>query len=582
MLDIYKKLENCLNKKDFRKLKSESQKFSEKYPADINILNYYAIANFFLSNFDLSKEVFEKILNLDPGYFDAHLYLARIYSKLDILDLSINYYDKALAINKFFFIYNELGLVYFRKKSYEQALLNFIKSIKLNKNFYEGYFNIGLVYHSANNISLAIKSFEEAIKYNPKYAEAFNNLGLLYVELNQLDNAIYNYNQAIKYNPNLYLAYTNLSQVYLSKGDFEKVDLFLSKSLEINNNDTEAHRLKSVITKYNDSNHPHLLQMLSLAKDNLAGEDSLMRLNFALAKAYEDINEYKLSGDFLIKANELRRKNFNYNISDDINQFDMLKSYFNYEFFLKNKKSGYRTAKPIFVVGMPRSGTTLVEQIISSHPDVYGAGELEFLANLINKYFNKINPLDFFEAVKESDMEVFKKIGLDYFNLITDLSKDKKFIIDKMPVNFRLIGFIKVCLPDARIIHCKRFSKDNCLSIFKNFFGKNVMPWAYNQDELAIYYNNYIKLMKHWNLVLPNYIYEISYEKLINNQEFETRNLLKFCNLEWNDACLDFYKNKRNVSTASVNQVRQRIYKSSLESWKNYEEKLSNMFNKLN
>jgi len=582
LIEIYKKLEDHLNKKDFSALKTESQKFIEQYPTDLNILNYYALANFFLSNFDLSKEIFEKIVSLDHNFINAHIYLARIYSRLDKLDLAINCYDKALLIKNFFFLHNELGLIYLRKKNYKDSLLNFIETIKLNKNFYEAYFNIGLVYHSTNNINLAIKSFEEAIKYNPKYAEAFNNLGLLYVELNQLDNAIYNYNQAIKYNPNMHIAYTNLSQVYLSKGDFKKVDFFLSKSLDIKNNDTEAHRLKSVIIKYNSDSHPHLLQMLSLLKDDSLEEDALMRLSFALAKAYEDIKEYKLSGDFLLKANELRRKNFNYNISDDIKQFDMFKSYFNDEFILKNKKSGYSSTKPIFIVGMPRSGTTLVEQILSSHPDVYGAGELDFLANLINKYFNKINPLEFFEAVKESNSEIFKKIGSDYVDLITGLSKDKKFIIDKMPVNFRLIGFIKICLPDAKIIHCKRFSKDNCLSIFKNFFGKNVMPWAYNQDELAIYYNNYIKLMDHWDSVFPNYIYEISYDKLINDQELETRNLLKFCNLEWNDACLDFYKNKRNVSTASVNQVRQRIYKSSLESWKNYEEKLSTMFNKLN
>ena len=231
---------------------------------------------------------------------------------------------------------------------------------------------------------------------------------------------------------------------------------------------------------------------------------------------------------------------------------------------------------------MPRSGTSLVEQIISTHPDVFGGGELSYLANSINKHFNYADPLVFFESVRNEKGSNFYKIGQDYIELVNKFSENKKYTTDKMPVNFRLIGFIKIILRDAEVIHCQRIAEDTCLSIFKNYFGKDVMPWAYNQQELAIYYKNYQKLMDYWNKTLPNFIYNVSYEELINNQEEESKKLIKYCGLDWHEDCLNFHKNKRSVSTASANQVRQNIYTSSINTWKNYEGYLIELFNGLN
>jgi hypothetical protein len=256
----------------------------------------------------------------------------------------------------------------------------------------------------------------------------------------------------------------------------------------------------------------------------------------------------------------------------------LLKKNFSKPFFQKHILSGFKSKQPIFIVGMPRSGTSLVEQIIASHPEVYGAGELAYLANVVNKYFKQIVPEDFFKAVNLSDSSIFANIGKDYVNSINLISNNRNYVTDKMPVNFRLIGFIKIALPNAKVIHCMRSSKDICLSIYKNFFGQEVMPWAYDQKELAIYYNNYVHLMDHWNKTLPNYIYNIQYEDLISNQEYETKKLIEFCQLSWDDSCLKFYNNKRSVSTASVNQVRKNIYKSSINSWKNYENELADLF----
>ena len=318
--------------------------------------------------------------------------------------------------------------------------------------------------------------------------------------------------------------------------------------------------------------------MAKIFQSNLDENNSKMQLSFALAKAYEEKNDFKSAAKVLILGNKIRRKSFDFDISFEVKQFELLKKNFSKSFFHKHILSGFKSKQPIFIVGMPRSGTSLVEQIIASHPEVYGAGELAYLANVVNKYFKQIVPEDFFKAVNFSDSSIFANIGKDYVNSINLISNNSNYVTDKMPVNFRLIGFIKIALPNAKVIHCMRSSKDICLSIYKNFFGQEVMPWAYDQKELAIYYNNYVHLMDHWNEILPNYIYNIQYEDLISNQEDETRKLIEFCQLSWDDSCLKFYNNKRTVSTASVNQVRKNIYKSSINSWKNYENELADLF----
>jgi Tfp pilus assembly protein PilF len=482
-----------------------------------------------------------------------------------------------LSLDKSYFAYFELGVLYFNNNKFTEALLNLIEVVKIKSDFAEAYFYLGLIYHKARNYDLAYESFNQTIKFNPKHASAYNNLGLVCVELFKLDDAIFFYKKAIEFQPTQHFFYINLSQVYLAKGDFLNVRSYIEKALAIDPTDGEAHRILSVITNYKNENN-HFEQMAKIFKSNLDENNSKMQLSFALAKAYEEKNDFKSAAKVLILANKIRRKSFDFDISFEVKQFELLKKNFSKPFFQKHILSGFKSKQPIFIVGMPRSGTSLVEQIIASHPEVYGAGELAYLANVVNKYFKQIVPEDFFKAINLSDSSIFANIGKDYVNSINLISNNRNYVTDKMPVNFRLIGFIKIALPNAKVIHCMRSSKDVCLSIYKNFFGQEVMPWAYDQKELAIYYNNYVHLMDHWNEILPNYIYNIQYEDLISNQEYETKKLIEFCQLSWDDSCLKFYNNKRSVSTASVNQVRKNIYKSSINSWKNYENELADLF----
>ena len=580
MEKIYKRLEEIFITSDYPLLLKTCKTLIENYPEDTRVLTYYSRALLTLSDLDEAQIICSRILSLDSNSAEAHLNLARIFSKKQQIEDSIYHYNNCLKLNPAAFVYFELGLLFFNKSDYKNSGFNIAKAIQLEPTLADGYFYLGLIYQKAEKVYLAIESFKEAIYYKPDYSSAYNNLGALFLDLNKLDEAIYYFNQSIKFNDKFYLAYSNLAQAYLIKGDFDKTKTTLTQCLAIKPDDGESHRILSTIRKY-EKNDEHFIKMCDFYKNTNLGENSRMHLCFALAKASEDFKDFDNSAKFLIEGNLLRRKNFNYNINDDISQFELIKRNFNKDFLIKNANSGFDFARPIFIVGMPRSGTTLVEQIISSHSEVYGAGELSFLANVINDAIPDLDPKIFFKNLQICKPSLFNKIGKNYFDLVSKLNDEKQFTIDKMPVNFRLIGFIKLSLPNAKIIHCIRSAEDTCLSIYKNYFGKNVMPWAYDQLELSQYYNQYKQLMEHWRQLMPDFIYDISYENLVSDQINETKKLIKFCNLTWDENCINFHENKRAVGTASVNQVRQKIYKGSVELWRNYEKTLAQLFNNL-
>ena len=231
-------------------------------------------------------------------------------------------------------------------------------------------------------------------------------------------------------------------------------------------------------------------------------------------------------------------------------------------------------------MGLPRSGTSLAEQIISSHSLVYGAGELNYLENLIKEKFFLNNKLNLNLPLENKFNSLVQDVGNRYVDLIQNFKTSKNIITDKAPQNFKWIGFINLIFPNAKIIHCQRNPKDNFLSLYKNFFPEG-LEWTYNEDNLISYYKNYKTMIKFWKKIFPNYIYDLVYEEIINNPEKEIKRLLNFCDLNWDDNCLNFYKTKRSIKTLSVAEARKPIYKSSLSGSLNYEPFLKDYFIKL-
>ena len=284
---------------------------------------------------------------------------------------------------------------------------------------------------------------------------------------------------------------------------------------------------------------------------------------------------------YTTKQTLLYKKIANFSIKNEIDKFERIKDTFHKKIYNKFNDCGYAEESPIFILGMPRSGSTLIEQILSSHPKVYGGDECEFIHQILNKNFGKTNLRLFFEDVINFDKNELKQMGEEYISKMKKNSGLCKRQTDKMPENFFWIGFIKLILPKSKIIHSCRNAKDVCFSIFKNHFPGGKISYSYDLDEIVTYYNLYSDLMNYWDNLFPDFIYNIKYENLISDTENETRKLLTFCDLQWDDKCLDFQTNKRAIKTASDVQARNKIYSSSINSWMNYHKYFKVYFDKL-
>lgn len=478
------------------------------------------------------------------------------------------------------FLYNLMGLIYSDLGKVDLAIKTFKDGIRINPKFPEIYNNLGRVifrHKGEDEFVNAENYYKKSIELNSKLPEPMNNLGNLYAHFNKHDKAINYYKKAISLNSKFIYAYYNLSISYIATGDFDEATKNLKKTIELNNNFYPAHRSLSRIIKY-DKNSSHLKELLNLDATTKENEiEKKIFISFSLGKAFSDIKEYNKSFSHYKIANDTCRKTFNFSIDNEKDIFNKILNSFDKKIFDKNKNSGNKKIKPIFILGMPRSGTTLAEQIISSHPEVYGGDELNFLNEIINKNFSNLNS----EFLKNKKIDFFEELGIDYENKVKKLSKKFNRFTDKYPLNFKWIGFIKLALPNSKIIHCTRKAEDTCFSIFSNYFSNEQMKFAFNLEEIVEYYNLYLNIMNFWNELLPGFIYNLNYENLINNSDLQIKNLIKFCDLKWNDNCLKHYENSRSIKTASDTQARKKIYKSSVDSWINYKDSLNTFFDKL-
>ena len=444
-----------------------------------------------------------------------------------------------------------------------EAVESYKKAISILPNYPDAHNNLGTTFHDLGLLDEAIESLEWAIAYKADFAEAHNNLGNVMNDFGRMEAAVKCYKKAVQYKPDYAKAYFNLAIAYKDLGNKEAYLKSIEKTILLKPEWGDAHLHLSRIKNYkeNDSHTQVMYSLLSSASLTLIDR---IGLNFALAHTYESLENHEKQFKFLNEANRLRKKESNYSIDKDLKRFSVIKELFkNPPLALKKDSSQIR---PIFIVGMPRSGTSLVHQIVDSHHEVYGAGELTILSPIINQFFR-----DYKKEVGISN-EALAVIREKYLLFLAKLNIAEKIIIDKMPLNFRHVGFILTAFPEAKIIHMNRDPMATCWSIYKYYFNGNY--YSYNQTDLAQYFLLYKDLMNFWHTLFPNKIYDLCYEDLTTNQEIETRKLLDYCELEWDDNCLNFYKNKGAMKTTSAFQVRQKMYQGSSEVWKQYEDYL--------
>jgi tetratricopeptide (TPR) repeat protein len=422
---------------------------------------------------------------------------------------------------------------------YDEAIAAYETVLATQVDFPPVLCNLAVVYANAGRTSEAKTLLEKVTRLDPTYVEGHYSLGIALQQSGNKDAAARAFRQAVALDPGCGKAWRSLA------------------ALETCNEDSE---LRGDIVK-------------ALSLTDLVAKQRL-HLEFAAGKCFEDQGEYDKAMQHLREGNRLQRETFDYDVNDDVAVFENIKQTFNESFFPQREKVGASDATAIFIVGMPRSGTSLIEQILSTHADVFGGGELPYFAQAINSRVPLSGGVDCTASISSASDEDFVEIAERYLMQLRKLDGSARFVTDKLPNNFLHIGLIKTVLPNARIIHCVRDARDTCWSIYKNYFAGRGHTYAYEQSELGRYYSAYEDLMAHWKTVLPDVVYDVSYADLIANQEQSTRALLDACGLEWDSACLEFHRSTRAVRTLSAAQVREPIHDRSMGAWRNVEKSL--------
>jgi tetratricopeptide (TPR) repeat protein len=460
----------------------------------------------------------------------------------------------------------------YTQSQYKEALHKSSKLVEQFPNSIHLYNIIGAANQNLGQLDEAIEAYNKALIIKPDFADAFNNMGIALKNLGKPDEAIEAFNKALSTNPDYADAFNNIGVTLQEQGQLDRALEAYNKALSIKPDFAEAHRNLSFIKEYKVDDY-QITQVQELCKRRDLSENDRCNLSFTLAKMYDDIDSPDQAFGHLSEGNALRKKLLKYSIKKDEKLFNKLKNvqpYLLNNSLDINKNSNEPT--PIFILGMPRSGTTLIEHIISSHSEVAGAGEL----NHVSKFGGKLAVG--FTSINTGALLTFRE---RYLSELSKLSNGKGTVTNKMPQNFRFIPLICAAFPEAKIVHVKRNASATCWSNYKQYFVSKTIGYCYDLKDVVEYYNLYKELMSLWQLIYSDRLYNLNYEALTTDQEKQTRKLINYLDLPWEDACLYPQENKRIVNTASQRQVRQKVYKGSSEEWRKYEPYLNGAFDSL-
>jgi tetratricopeptide (TPR) repeat protein len=436
-------------------------------------------------------------------------------------------------------------------------------------------------HYQAGRLDDAVAHYQRVLMLRPDHANAHSSLGMALREQDRLDDAMTHCERAIALNPDHADAYNNLGNIFKYLGKFDEAIAHYGRATAIRPEYAEAH-FNRAETKTFHHGDADLAALEALAdKDNLSTSEALY-VHFALAKALEDSGDYVRAFEHLRKGNALKRRQINYDENYHLKGFQRISAVFDSPLFDRLRGEGDPSSVPIFVLGMPRSGSTLIEQILASHPQVHGAGELRDLDTAARGVLRGIGlPVQFPEFVPSLDGATLRQIAQAYLARLPSLGDGKIRIVDKSPANYLQIGLIRLILPNARIIHTVRDPIDTCVSCYSKLFTWGQF-YSYDLAELGRYYRSYRELMTHWRSVLPSdAMLDVVYEHVVDDLEGQARRLTDYCGLPWDDRCLSFHTTSRPVKTASTVQVRQRLFRSSLQRWRKFEDGLAPLLEEL-
>ena len=506
-----------------------------------------------------------KLLKKNPKNYQLIYSIGLSYVNLQNYTEAEKYFDKLLNVQKKPEILYIQANICKQLKKYDSAINYFEEAIRLNPNFSEAYNNLGNTKKRVGKIDEAISCFEKAIQLKENNIQAYLNLANIYKENKYFKELIKIYEKILSFNQNDIKTLYNLGSAYLFLGKISEGKYYFEKIIEINKNHIPSYRNYISVTKIEKTDE--IFKQLEILNEEDFSDDDKVLFYDALSKGYFDQDNDQLAFKYLEKSNSLKKKNSKFSFEKTEIQFNNIKTFFkNIDNININFKDTLKS-KPIFIIGMPRSGTTLIEQIISSHSQVYGAGELDFLPKIIDKIGIK----------KPQNLEsFFTQIRNLYYDQIMKISNNH-YIIDKLPVNYRWVGFIINALPEAKIIHIERNPMAVCWSNYKTSFVDSGMDFNLSQQDIAKYYSLYLNLMNFWKSKYTSNILNINYENFVNDFVSNSKEILKFLDLKWEDKIKNYNKNIRPVTTASFQQVREGIKKNTSMAWKKYSNYLNPM-----
>ncbi len=565
-------------------------------------LSNLGIAYYEKGDFDQAIACYERAIALKPNFVQAHSNLGNALRALKRYDEAVPRYRRAIELApQFADAWNNLGTTLRDIKKPEEAETAYRKALALKVDEPETLNNLALCLKDLDRLeeaesvlrrSLAIESrnaktllylatllldrhqtdeaasaAEQARALEPNNHDVVNLMGRVAFERNDLAAAEAQFRRALELKPDLADALNNMGNVLKELGKLDQAREAYLKSLALDPSVTGVYVNYADSVKFTPDN-PHLKVMESLRDGpGPLSDTDRFHLDFALAKAYADLKDHKRSFERLLSGNALKRAKIQYDEKTAMSLFDRIEAVFSQDLLREKEKlgGGDPSRVPIFVLGMPRSGTTLVEQILASHPDVFGAGELKTLNDVVNEVRGPDGqPIPYPEFVPNLEARALGQIGARYLAEIRKLAPSAKHITDKMPSNYYFAGLIHLALPNARIIHTVRDPIDTCVSCFSKLFTAE-QNHTYDLAELGRYHRRYQKLMEHWKSVLPKgRILDVRYEDVVEDLEGQARRIIAHCGLAWDENCLSFHQTDRPVRTASASQVRQPIYKNAV------------------
>ncbi len=527
-----------------------------------------------------AENIYKKLLVTHPESYELNRHLGILYQDTGKVERSFDFFVKCIKRNpNGYEAYNNMGTSYVLVKDYELAVKCFNKSLSISNEYYPAVNNLADLYARRGDGENSLKFSEVLMKIDANNPKTISTHAKALVLNHNIEKAIHLMEGLIKDYPDNEEFQINLATAYREAGDFNKSKKIVNDGFKnLFSKRMRNEPVKNLIQFFAQyaSDRENVLndQEIEFFSLRLNNPDLSLDQRITLVKGFfeyfRNVGNYKKSYEYLKTMNELCLEVQDYDFKKEQVLFEKLSKHRDYPSIQKKESS----LVPIFICGMPRSGTTLCEQILSAHSEVYGAGELRYLLQLtnlqevmnnpendnINKYFENIVNKETLLSVREKYLELLEGINRN----------SEKFICDKMPHNFLLIDLIKCILPESKIIYCKRKPEDNCFSLLTQRFVEGRHLYCYNQRTLADYYLLHEKLMHVWLERFKEDIFILDNEELVNDQKKVTVELLNFCGLKWEERCMKFYKNKRQVRTASLEQVRQPINKKSIGAWESY------------